>query len=169
MNALPATMPHDASVRDCMFLLRAAIEEFDQDLALTRQRILRAAYLLGLKPAPAPVAVGGTLPFPPRKREAVYNFIQQNLDRPIYVVELAEHLDVSTSHFCRAFKASFGMSTHRYIVEQRLKQAVELMRTTTMPLTDIALETGLCDQSHLSNLFRRHFGDSPSRWRRQHS
>jgi AraC family transcriptional regulator len=165
MNALIADFPlDDVSMRAGMHLLSATLAEFDRDPVVTRERVFRAASLLGL--APQVDRMTGTLAFPPRKREAVVSYIRDHLDSPIYVTELAEFLDVSTSHFCRAFKTTFGMSTHRYIMEERMARAAELMRETTMSLTDIALEIGMCDQSHLSNLFRRHFGDSPSRWRR---
>jgi len=50
----------------------------------------------------------------------------------------------------------------------RLARAQELMLTTDDPLSQIALACGLCDQSHLTRLFRRHVGTSPNVWRRNH-
>lgn len=167
MTASFADAPaNDDSFRAALYLLSATLAEFDVDLIVTRERIFRAASLLGVEPGFGRSPGGSTQGLPVRKRDAVIAYINDHLDQQIHVNDLAVFIDVSTSHFCRAFKVTFNMSAHRYIMEQRMARAAELMRTTTMTLTEIALDTGMCDQSHLSNLFRRHFGDSPSRWRR---
>jgi transcriptional regulator GlxA family with amidase domain len=64
------------------------------------------------------------------------------------------------------FKATFGLSAHRYVTHVRLAHAEHLMRSTALPLTEIALATGMCDQSHFCHVFRKKFGESPSSWRR---
>jgi AraC-like DNA-binding protein len=44
-----------------------------------------------------------------------------------------------------------------------------MMLTTTEPLCRIALDCGLCDQSHLTRLFRRVVGTTPNAWRREYA
>jgi AraC-like DNA-binding protein len=69
-------------------------------------------------------------------------------------------------HFCRAFKESFTETPHSHIMRLRLEMAQRLMLTTDDPLSHIALDCGLSDQAHLSKLFRRRLGETPSSWRR---
>jgi AraC family transcriptional regulator len=71
------------------------------------------------------------------------------------------------SHFCRAFKESFGTTPHMQIIRLRLELAQRLMLTTAEPLSQIALACGLADQAHLSKLFRREVGETPRSWCRR--
>ena len=82
--------------------------------------------------------------------------------------DLAAIARLSTGHFCRSFTRSFGVAPFAYVAGRRLARAQELMLTTDDPLSQIALACGLCDQSHLTRLFRRHVGTSPNAWRRSH-
>ena len=73
---------------------------------------------------------------------------------------------LSSSYFSRAFKVSFGCSPHSYILRRRIERAKFLMQGGDEPLAQVALECGLSDQAHLSRIFRRYVGCTPSRWRR---
>ena len=80
--------------------------------------------------------------------------------------ELAALLGLSASHFCRAFKCSFGASPRDYVVRRRIEVAQALMLTTSEPLSSIAVSCGMCDQQHFTHSFRRIVGETPSTWRR---
>src|SRR5215510_10333934 len=82
--------------------------------------------------------------------------------------DLAPLARLSAGHFSRSFTRSFGIAPFAYVAGRRLARAQELMLTTDEPLSQIALACGLCDQSHLTRLFRRHVGTSPNAWRRSH-
>ena len=96
----------------------------------------------------------------------VKEFIERHLAEPIMLDDLARIAKLSTSYFSTAFKASFGTSPHSYILEQRVEHAKHRMINTEAPLSEIALDCGLADQAHLSRLFRRATGSTPSAWRR---
>ncbi len=109
------------------------------------------------------MAIGGLAPWQVRTINA---HIDANLDREIGVQDLAAVARLSTSHFGRAFKKTFGRSPHAYLIAERLERARCLMLATAEPLAQIAVAVGLADQSHLSRLFRKHVGQSPFAWRR---
>lgn len=109
-------------------------------------------------------ARGGLAPWQKRK---IDRYLRENLERPLHVDELAKQIPLSVSHFCRAFKESFGATPHTYIMRLRLELAQRLMLTTNEPLSQIALVCGLADQAHLSKLFRREVADTPGAWRRR--
>jgi AraC-like DNA-binding protein len=113
---------------------------------------------------PATLARGGLAPWQARRVTAL---IETSLRSSIRVRDFNAITGLSTSHFARAFKASFGETVHTYIVRRRMERAQELMLTTNESLCQIALECGLCDQAHFSRLFRRIFGITPGLWRRQ--
>ncbi len=95
-------------------------------------------------------------------------YIEENLDRPITSENLTALTGISTGHFFRTFKATFGQTPLAYIASRRVERAQKLMLTTSHPLSQIALDCGLCDQSHLTRLFRRLVGTTPSEWRREY-
>jgi AraC family transcriptional regulator len=66
----------------------------------------------------------------------------------------------------RTFKVSVGVPPFHYIARRRLERACTMMMATREPLSQVALACGLCDQAHLSKVFRRLTGMSPSAWRR---
>ena len=107
---------------------------------------------------------GGLAPWQARRVE---RFITDHIDAPIRIADLASLVSLCSSHFCRAFRSHFGDAPHGFVMRRRIEHAQHLMTTTIEPLSQIALMCGLSDQAHLSRLFRRHLGTTPSNWRRQ--
>jgi len=105
----------------------------------------------------------GGLPKPRLSR--VLEYIQANLDQGIHIDELAEAAGPSLFHFAKLFKRSTGSSPHQYVLQRPLERAKELLRKTGLSLSEIALQAGFADQSHLTNVFRRFIGVTPSQFR----
>jgi transcriptional regulator GlxA family with amidase domain len=80
---------------------------------------------------------------------------------------LAEIAQLSVHHFARAFRQSLGIPPHNYIVQRRVEHAQQMLRNTDLPLSEIAIEAGFTDQSHLARHFRTITGVSPSLARHQ--
>ncbi len=92
--------------------------------------------------------------------------VEENLAARLSISELARVVSLSETHFARAFKTSFGVPPHTYVMDRRIRQAKALLLENNASLSQIALACGLADQAHLCRLFRRHVGDSPRHWRR---
>ena len=58
------------------------------------------------------------------------------------------------------------MPPHRYLLQQRVARARELLRASNLALTDIALQLGFASHSHFSTAFRSETGLPPSEYRR---
>ncbi len=138
--------------------VRRAIKRSPED---ARAAALRLVTLL--TPTP-PEARGGLAPWQRRK---IDRYLRQRLEDPLPIRELAEQIPLSVSHFCHAFKESYGATPHTHITRLRLELAQRLLLTTSEPLSQIALACGLADQAHLSKLFRRCVGETPTAWRRR--
>lgn len=108
---------------------------------------------------------GGLAPWQARRAQAM---IEKSLGEKLSISNLAEAARLSPGHFRRAFRHTFGIAPHGYILRRRIERAKELMLTTNDALADIALACGLADQSHFSSVFRRIERESPNAWRRRH-
>ena len=94
--------------------------------------------------------------------------LSENLSGRIRLSELAAECDLSISHFARSFKASFGVSAHRWLVQRRIERAQELLIETYDSLADIADQAGFSDQAAFTRTFHQIVGVSPGRWRRDY-
>jgi AraC family transcriptional regulator len=101
------------------------------------------------------------------QRGRAAELLRENLDGKIRLADLARACDLSVSHFARSFKATFGVSCHRWLTERRIVHARELLVRTSMPLVDIASQAGFGDQAAFTRTFHRLVGTTPRRWRRQ--
>jgi AraC family transcriptional regulator len=79
---------------------------------------------------------------------------------------LASESGYSRVHFVRMFRAATGYSPHNYLLNLKLERARELLRNPSTSLIDIALDCGFSSHSHMSRLFHRIVGVTPSAYRR---
>ncbi len=99
-----------------------------------------------------------------RLREAAA-YLASAPELSISLDEVARHAGMSPSSLSHRFKESFHCTPMRYREIQRLKQAAALLLATDLPLKDVAVQLGFADAFHFSRRFRKHFGQSPSRYR----
>lgn len=97
--------------------------------------------------------------------QRVTAFVEANIGANIRVGDLARIVVLSTSHFCRAFKQTFGESPLRYVRRQRVRHAQAIMLCSRDSLAKIAADCGMSDQAHFSRVFRRIVGVNPGAWR----
>src|SRR5882672_1448290 len=137
-------------------------------LALDQLNLILGAHLLqkygGLRKPPT-VSVGGLGPWQKRRATELLN---ENLSGGIRLSRVAEECGLSISHFARSFKASFGVSTHRWLVQRRVERSQDLLIHTRESLSDIAEQAGFADQAAFTRTFHQIVGMSPGRWRRDH-
>ena len=101
------------------------------------------------------------------QKARVLDLVQRRLADDLPLEDLAAAAGVSRFHFLRLFKNSLGTTPHRFVLEQRLAAARQLLEGTPMPLAEIAAVTGFSSQSHLGTAMRRRFGMAPGQWRRE--
>ena len=157
-------------VRSVMTELFAALRSaFNDERGTPEERLRRASAILQAVEQPRLHAhahvPGGLAPWQVRK---VTSFIETNLDldSPIRSANLASMVRLTRSHFCRAFRNSFGHSPIEYVIGRRIERAQALMLSTDTSLSQIALDCGFVDQAYFCRLFRRIVGESPGTWRR---
>jgi AraC-like DNA-binding protein len=88
--------------------------------------------------------------------------------RSITVSELADTIGRSRSHVLKLFRQHVGVSAKQYIIDRQLKQACELLLSTTRSIAEVGQAVGISDPYHFSKLFRRHIKVSPTAFRTNH-
>ena len=156
----------DESVPVAVQLLRRACLALDMDPGVAKREIRKALEVLldSVPRTPFDLPVHGLAPWQARR---VVDHVLAHLDAPIRIEELAAVARLSTSHFSRAFKLSFRVSPHAYIVGLRLSHARALLSDSDEQLSQIAAACGFADQAHFSRVFRRRVGCAPGLWRRE--
>jgi AraC family transcriptional regulator len=112
--------------------------------------------------APPPLR-GGLAPWQERRAKEL---MSTHLNREISLAFVAGECKLSVSHFARSFKQCTGKPPHRWLLENRVEKAKELLIDAELPLAEIALECGFSDQSHFTRVFSRIAGTSPGTWQR---
>ena len=100
-----------------------------------------------------------------QRLKRVRDYIETHLDDRLTLTDLAGVACLSPYHFSRSFKESVGIGPQRYVMQRRLDRAKTLIRRTNQPLAEIAQQVGLCDQSHLTSMFRSMTGVTPGQYR----
>lgn len=91
--------------------------------------------------------------------------VEEHVMSAMPLSKLAALSQRSLSSFRRDFLSIYHMPPSKWIRERRLKKAQDLLRTTSMRITDICYALGFESITHFSRLFKTRFGFPPSRYR----
>jgi AraC family transcriptional regulator len=100
------------------------------------------------------------------QKRVVASYVEEHLAEHIPLATLARLARLSTFHFCRAFKHSFGMPPHQYHTMQRIERAKILLAKPSPSVTEIASDLGFSQTSSFSAAFRKTTGQTPSAYYR---
>ena len=82
--------------------------------------------------------------------------------------DLAEKVGLSVSQLNRTFRRQIGTSPHQYLVKIRLESASRALAETNRTISSIAQEFGFHDHAHFTRTFHKHYGVTPTAYRREH-
>jgi AraC-like DNA-binding protein len=101
-----------------------------------------------------------------RKVRQIKDYLCENTDRIITAAELSADYEISVSALRACFKAMYGKPIACFIRQYRLQKASELLRTSEMSVTDIALEVGYESLSKFISVFKTAYGTTPLKHRK---
>lgn len=99
--------------------------------------------------------------------DAAIAFAMQHLGDRITVADLAAAAGYSRFHFTRLFHAAQGVSPAAWLLQQRLRLATHLLRTTRDPIKAVAARCGFSSANYFAKAFRQAFHESPATLRRR--
>ncbi len=110
-----------------------------------------------------------------RKREIkpddirfMMKYIHKNLKSPnlLTLNNLAEKFNMSINKLGQYFKAQTGQTVKQFVTTSRMTVIAEQVKSGTISFSEIAFEFGFVDESHFNKTFKKHFGKSPTEWRK---
>ncbi|MBD3921748.1 helix-turn-helix transcriptional regulator [Paenibacillus sp. PR3] len=99
--------------------------------------------------------------------EHILSWIEANYKQPFRLDDMAGALHLSSYHLSHLFKEATGVSITEYLITRRIHQAVLLLTTTNKPISWIAEEIGLTNNSYFCKLFKTHMGITPHQYRKK--
>lgn len=93
------------------------------------------------------------------------NFINSNYMHSITVQEIADYVNLSRSYLYKMFIKNLGISPQRYLINLRMYKATLLLKSTKLPIGEIASSVGYSDSLLFSKTFSKHFSMSPLNYR----
>lgn len=144
-------------IRSAFLALHGREGRLARDLALDRLARALAGH--------AAVGASAGARRPQRVAALARDALHARMAEDIGLEELAALAGVDRFRLNRAFRDSFGLSPHAYLVQLRLKAARRLLAVGQTPAA-AAAEAGFADQSHLGRWFRRAYGMTPAAYRR---
>lgn len=101
-----------------------------------------------------------------QEMQLVVAFLQEHLQEQITVEDMLSLVSISKYHFIRLFKRSFGVTPYHYLNTLRINHAKTLLRTSDLPIADIAWKCGFQDTSNFIYQFKKCTGQKPTSYRK---
>ncbi len=100
----------------------------------------------------------------PQIQKAV-NYIIQYLSQPFKIDDIAKTAGLSTSYLSTLFKKETGFTISAYITHKRIEKATRLLKSTSLPIQNVASYVGYNDNNYFTKVFKKHMGMTPSDFR----
>ncbi len=144
--------------------LAKSLEDFDSaDIAkVISMRILICSTLLHAAQQSTHVATQK----PQQFIEKAIDFMKANLRAELSIESVADAVKCSRAKLFALFKDSAGMTPHDYWLRLRIDRAQELLRTSKMSITKIAMDCGFSTSQYFSTVFKKYAGTSPLEYRK---
>lgn len=96
----------------------------------------------------------------------ILSFIDANYKEPLKLSDIASGVNLNVSYMQKVFKDKMGNTVYDYLNQYRVNQAISLMKSTTLPLVDIAYEVGFSNRQTFYNVFKTYMGYTPKTFRK---
>jgi two-component system response regulator YesN len=83
----------------------------------------------------------------------------------ITIEKIAREIPMNPTYFCEYFKSQTGVTILDYVTKTRLEKAKELLVTSDLKIYDIAEQVGYADTKYFSKLFKKYYGEVPSKFK----
>ena len=100
-------------------------------------------------------------------KKALY-FVEQNMDNSEYSVEdFVSDMALGRTVLYQKINAITGLSIKEFILDIRIKRSAKLLAESDKTISEISYMTGFVNPKYFSTIFRKHFGQTPSEYRKK--
>jgi AraC family transcriptional regulator len=101
----------------------------------------------------------------PARLRTITELVHGKMEDELSLLEMAQAVDLSPTHFSRMFCKSTGETPHQFVLRSKIERAKEMLRAPEARVLDVALACGFKTQQHFARVFRRLCGTSPREYR----
>ncbi|MCT4686451.1 response regulator transcription factor [Vallitalea sp.] len=98
----------------------------------------------------------------------IISYCNNNFDKTINLVDLAEHFHISSSYLSQLFSKEVGTPLSKYLTNLRIEKAKEILKTSNLRVYEIAEMVGYCDVKYFLKVFKKNVGVSPQVFREKY-
>ena len=93
-------------------------------------------------------------------------YMEQHLDEPLTIPALSRRACLSATTFKEGFRQLYGLPVHTWLRQRRMERAAELLHTPGLSLEGVAKAVGYSSVSQFASAFRRQYGVTPGKYRK---
>lgn len=98
----------------------------------------------------------------------VHEYVIRNFDKPIALDEIADHVNMSPTAFCRFFKKRSGKTFFSFLNEFRIGHACKLLLEKNIAISRVCYESGFNNMSHFNEQFKKFVHRTPTQYQAEH-
>lgn len=149
-------------------LLEAAAAAQEQEYSEFQTRNLFSEIWLLLMQTVAQLEQDANRPRPVSQEriQTMLAFIHQHYAEKLTLDQIAAAAIISRRECLRCFQSCIQKTPFAYLLDYRVRMAEQLLRTTSLPITQIALQTGFGTSAYFTKIFRQHRGITPGQYRK---
>ena len=92
-------------------------------------------------------------------------YINENYEKTVTNEDIANFFSFNSVYLNRMFKSYTGNSIHSFLIDRRIEAAMEMLRSQTASISEVAERCGFGSQYHFAKMFKKRTGMSPSDYR----
>lgn len=102
-------------------------------------------------------------------KESFEQVVYNNIFNDVSIETLAGMCNRSLTSFKKEFRRRFGTPPHKWIIAQRLQNAILLLTATEKSVSEVGYECAFTNTSHFIKLFKKRYGETPVSYRTSHA
>lgn len=99
----------------------------------------------------------------------VLNYIKNNLEHEITLEQLSQLVHLDKNYLVRLFSKTYGQTPINTLIDMRMERACDLITNTDMTISSVAAACGYSSASYFTSEYKRRFGTTPLKQRRDKS
>lgn len=162
---LPRLGDHDALIEQLASEICNMIADGQSDFFADGMARVLATQLVRRHSTGRQVQLPSAMGLKPHQLAKVRAIIEERMEEPLTIADLAEAAGLSPIHFARQFKRSTGKTPHQHLIDARINRAKQLL-AEHISIAEVAYRCGFSHQEHMSRLFRQYLDTTPGAYRR---